>query len=239
LRISDSAEGWCQRLLADQVSRELQELYQNAREVQQARRRDLRKAEDAGGGDLDAPAFRYSIEPGQNPEDPSEYGVRRRLELRQGWAENRVAIDELFDRQFDRLIVEFESMEEGFDDLVEKLEDIAEEQGDTVSDDDRARRVMYQRDDVTFTFDLRQRRLEIAFGHSGALDLVDAAQQYQLGIGRPSQMLPRPPSQVRRTKSAGVRQRKRLQAQADRIQIPCRFTEADRIVRAQQRDASR
>jgi hypothetical protein len=191
-QISDSAGSWCHRLLKDRVAEELQDLYERARAAFNARRKDLRKEEDDGAGDLDTPAFRYSIETGQNPEDPAEYIIRRRLELRQGWPDHRAAIDELFGTEFDRLVIAFESMDDTFDSLVEKLEDIQREQGGDVRDDDRSQRVTYKRDGISFTFDLRKRRLEITFGQSGALELVDAARQFQLGIGRPSPMLPAP-----------------------------------------------
>ena len=191
-QLSDSADSWCHRLLAERVAEELQELYQSARTALGARRRDLRKEEEQGAGDLDTPAFRYIVESGQNPADPTEYYIKRRLELRQGWAAHRAAIDELFGNEFQQLVIEFESMDDTFDDLVERLEDIRDEQGGDVDDDDRHQRVSYRREGVTFTFDLRRRRLEISFGQSGTLELVDAAQKFQLGIGRSSPMLAAP-----------------------------------------------
>lgn len=191
-KINGSAESWCHRLLSDRVAEELQELYQDARNALKVRRRDVRKEQADGAGDLDTPAFRYSIETGQNPDDPAEYIIRRHLELRQGWPEHRTVIDELFGTEFDRLVIEFENMDETFDELVEKLEDILGEQGGDIDDDDRTKRVTYARDGAAFTFDLKKRRLEISFNRKGALSLVDAAQRFQLGIGRPSPMLPAP-----------------------------------------------
>jgi hypothetical protein len=107
---------------------------------------------------------------------------------------HRAAIDELFGNEFDRLVIEFESMDETFDSLVERLEDIQSTQGGDVDDDDRNQRATYERDGVTFTFDLKKRRLEISFGQSGALEIVDAAQRFQLGIRRSSPMLSAPVS---------------------------------------------
>ncbi len=194
-RLSESADGWCNRLLADTVAEELQTLYQNARDALGLKRKDLRKEADT----LDAPAFRYIVETGQNPEDPSEFYITRRLELRQGWAAHREALDELFTDEFQRLVVEFDSMEDSFDALVDRLEDIGEASGGDVEDDDRDQRVTYSRDGASFTFDLKKRRLEIAFGRKSALDLVDAAQRFQLGVGRSSPMLTAP---TRRSRSA-------------------------------------
>lgn len=193
---SNSAETWCQRLLTDRVAEELQGIYEAARKALNARRKDVRKADDDGGGDLDTAAFRYSIETGQNPDDPAEYIIRRRLELRDGWEAHRDAIDEIFGNEFDRLVVEFEKMDDTFDALVEKLEDIQDSQGGQVLDDDRSKRATYEREGVTFTFDMKQRRLEISFGRSGTLELVDAAQKFHLGTSRASPMLADPASQV-------------------------------------------
>jgi hypothetical protein len=187
-RLTDSADAWCNRLLADTVAEELQTLYQNARDVLHLKRKDLTKEADT----LDAPAFRYIVETGQSPEDPSEYYITRRLELRQGWAVHREALDELFSDEFQQLVVEIDSMDDSFDVLVDRLEDLADASGGEVDDDDRHQRVTYSREGAWFTFDLEKRRLEIAFGRKGALELVDAAQQFQLGIGRSSPMLAAP-----------------------------------------------
>lgn len=191
--LNESADGWCQRLLAPLVAAELQALYSHARTALSVRRKDLRKEDDGGSGDLDTPVFRFIIETGQNPDDCTEYYIKRRLELRQGWQTQREAIEELFGDDFEQLVIEFESLDDDFDELVERLEDIADAQGGDVEDDDRMKRVEYRTAGATFTFDLKQQRLEIAFGRSGTLKLVDAALHFQLGIGKASPMLP-PPS---------------------------------------------
>ena len=196
-KLSDSADSWCRRLLADLVADELQEFYANARTLLDARRRDLRKEVEDGAGALDTPAFRYVIETGQNPADPSEYYIKRCLELRQDWRTYRPTIEELFDNDFEKLVIEFASIDDAFDELVDRLEDIADEQGGEVDDDDRDGRVSYRRDGITFTFDLEQQRLEITCGGLATLKLIDAAQQFQLGIGKSSPMLSGPKADVR------------------------------------------
>jgi hypothetical protein len=175
------------------VSEELQQLYEKSKSVLNVRRQDLRKEVDKGAGDLDAPTFRYSVETGQYPEDPSKYVIYRRLELRQGWNACYTAIDDIFGQKFDRLIVEFESIDSDFDELVAKIEDIGAVHGGTIKDDDRTQRVAYSQDGATLTFDLTKRRLEFSFGHSRTLRLIDAIQNFQLGLsGRPSNVLPAP-----------------------------------------------
>jgi Caspase domain len=197
-RLSDAAESWCNRLLADTVAEELQTLYQNTLDVLDLKRKDLRK----GGDTVDAQAFRYIVETGQNPEDPSEYYITRRLELRQGWTAHREALDELFSDEFQQLVVEFDSMDDSFDALVDRLEDIADASGGEVYDDDRHQRVTYSHEGASFTFDLKKSRLEIALGRMSALELVDATLQFQLGVGRSSPMLATP-SRRRRRRIAG------------------------------------
>jgi hypothetical protein len=117
-------------------------------------------------------------------------------------ARHSAATGQLFVSEFDRLVIEFESINESVVGLVEKLEDIPDNQGGDVEDDDRNQRTRYKRNGVTFTFDLKKRRLEISFSQSGALEFVDAAQRFQLGIGRPSHTLPVP---VQSDSASGVR----------------------------------
>ncbi len=189
--LNDYAEAWCQRLLTERLAEELQELYEVSRSALKARRKDVQKVADTGAGDLDTAAFRYSIESGQNPDNPADYIIRRSLELRQDWNIHRAAIDKIFENEFDRLVIELEKMDNNFDNLVDKLDDIQESHGGDISDDDRTKRATYSRDGVMFTFDLNKRRLEISFGTCGTLQLVDAAQKLQLGHTHESAMLAR------------------------------------------------
>ena len=48
--VTDSANSWCNRLLAERVAEELQSLYQHARTALGVRRKDLRKEEETGAG---------------------------------------------------------------------------------------------------------------------------------------------------------------------------------------------
>jgi len=191
-QVNSSADAWCQRLLTSRVADELQDLYDRARSELNARRRDLRKEDDNGAGELDAPAFRFFIDTGQNPDEPSEFIIRRRLEFRQGWSDQRGVIESLFGCDFSLLVVEFDRMEESFDDIVSALEDIEEHHGGEVRDDDRKQRVSYTRDGSTFTFDLKRRRLEMSFRQTKGIDLIEAASKFQLGLSRPSAVLPGP-----------------------------------------------
>ena len=191
-RISDSADQWCRNLLADQIDEEIQDTYQAVLSAFKVRRKDVQKGSDTGNGDIHTDLFRYSISSGQNPDNPAEYLICRQLELRSGWEAKREAIAEVFDDQFEYLVIEFKKMESSFDTLVDQLEDIKELHGGVVDDDDRSERITYSRDGIEFTFDLCNQRLEIAFAATETLGILDAARQYQLGIRRASPMLATP-----------------------------------------------
>lgn len=188
-RESASAANWYKRLLSDQIEQDVQDVYIRAKRDLGLRRRDIQKAVELDGGELDTPYFRYSIEPGQSPEEPGEYYIRRQLALRPGWQERREAIDGMFGSHFDRVVIELKSVGYSFDDLVEELETVESAHGGKVQDDDKTQRVTYEVDGATFTFDLRQRRLEVSFNRFGGLDLVDEMQRYPLGIDQDSPML--------------------------------------------------
>jgi len=190
--LSEAADKFCRGLLDTQISEELQDLYQLARAEFSARRKDLQKGEDYGAGDLHHQFFRYSIQGGQNPEDHTEYVIYRCLELRDGWEAHREAIENIFNGKFDHLVIEFRRMDMSFDDLVDTLEDVRESHGGEVDDDDRSERVTYSRDGAYFTFDLKKLRLEIEISGAEALDILDGARLFQLGIRRASPMLAAP-----------------------------------------------
>ena len=184
-----SAASWYQRLLKDDIEEDVQEAYRRTLDALGLRRSEVQKIVDLEGGDLATPFFRYSIEPGQSAEDPGEYYIRRQLALRPGWEEHRDAIDGIFGSYFDRVVIDLKRAGYSFDDLVDELENVKSAHGGSVKDDDRKKRVTYERDGASFTFDLHVNRLEISFNRYGTLDLVDAARQFQLGIDQSSPML--------------------------------------------------
>lgn len=190
--INEAAGKFCRNLLDVQIAEEIQEVYRDALEEIGGRRKDFQKGEDHGAGALAHQLFRYAMDSGQNPEDHTEYVIYRILELRDGWEAHRGAIKRVFDGKFDHLVVGFKKMDISFDDLVDTLEDVKELHGGDISDDDRSHRVTYSRDGASFTFDLRQLRLEIEISDANTLEILDGAKQFQLGNRRPSPMLAAP-----------------------------------------------
>ena len=204
---SVSADSWVCRLLKTRVSDEIQEIYEAAKDALGLRKKDTRKETDVGGGNLDTPAFRYSIEAKQNPDDPAEYAIIRWLSFRQGWRFYREEIDDLFGSEFERLVVTFVDQPISFEELVDMLEDVKELNGGSVEEDDRTERAVYRtEDDAEFVFDLNRNRFEIAIRGSKCVDLVESVQGYNLGLtGEAHPMLPSPqdgaPSEGRNSQS--------------------------------------
>ncbi|MEE4183094.1 MULTISPECIES: caspase family protein [Pseudomonas] len=189
---SESADKFCRTLLDTQIKEEIQEIYQATIAAFGARRKDVQKGEDYGAGDVAYEYFRYSVNSGQNPDDHSEFVIYRTLQLRDGWHNHREAIEDIFDRDFDHLVIDFARLKLSFDDLVDSLEDVRDAHGGEIDDDDRTMRVTYSTGEAAFTFDLRRHRLEIQIAGADALDILDGVKHFQLGNAKPSPMLEAP-----------------------------------------------
>ena len=121
---NEHADTFVCRLLEQAVAEDVQEIYSTAKRVFDIRRKDTSHEAAYEGGSVDTPAFRYTIEPGQSPDDPAEYAIVRRLTLRDHWAVLRDSIEQIFGDDFDHLVIEFGHRDISFDDLVDKLEGI-------------------------------------------------------------------------------------------------------------------
>lgn len=189
---NDAAELWCRRLLDEQVTGYLQHIYDTSKSALTNGRRRVRKEYDLGMGDVHSDIFRYSIVAGQNPDDPSEFEIRHTFELREGWEAERDAIEEILDRNLDSLIISFSSLDESFEELVDRIEDISEASGGHAEDDSRTGSVSYSHDDTTFNFNVKKNQLEIWVRGMRDLELLDQVQKIQLGITNKSPMLAPP-----------------------------------------------
>ena len=184
--LNESAYRWVCRLLADTVADDVQEVYTTSKQVLNVRRRDTENKAIPEGGSVDTAVFRYTVEPGQNPDDPAEYVLVRRLALRKHWATLRDAIDEIFGDAFDHLIVEFRAANLDFDDLVDRLEDIQSATTDsTLEDDERSERIYFSLPDgPTLVFDLQASRLDITIPGARSSNLLE--RYHSIGLGLPS-----------------------------------------------------
>ncbi|MXY54007.1 MAG: caspase family protein [Gammaproteobacteria bacterium] len=180
--LNESAYRWVCRLLADTVADDVQEVYSTSKQVLNVRRRDTESEANPEGGSVDTPVFRYTVEPSQNPDDPAEYVLVRRLKLREHWATLRDVIGDAFDH----LIVEFRAPNLDFDELVDRLEDIqSATTGSTLEDDERSERVYFGLPaGPTLVFDLGASRLDITIAGARSSNLLE--RYHSIGLGLPS-----------------------------------------------------
>ena len=191
---SDSADAWVSRLLDTRVEEILQKIYLTAKDRLSLRRHDTRKETTVGSGNLDTPVFRYVIETMQNPDNPQEYAIVQQVSLRDGWETYTAELDDIFGKEFEKLVVEFDDRGISFDNLIDALEEVKERNGGLLEENDREESVVYQTDEgEQFIFDLTRRRFEIAIRGKKCIELLRNVQEYQFGLtGEADPMLPSP-----------------------------------------------
>ena len=210
---NESAHAWICRLLKETVAEDVQEVYSTSKKVLKVRRKDTSSEAMADGGNVDTAAFRYTVEPAQNPDDPAEYAIVRRLALRQDWTALRDAIDQIFGDSFDHLVIEFRARGLNFDDLVDKLEDIQLATGSTLDDDERSQRIYFNLPaGPSLVFDLGASRLDITIPGARSTDLLE--QYHSIGLGLPTSAHPMLQPPQANLSVADERQTPRLPAKA-------------------------
>ena len=186
---NEYAHAWICRLLEETVAEDVQEVYSTSKKVLNLRRRDTSSDAIAEGGNVDTPAFRYTVDPAQNPDAPAEYAIVRRLALREHWTALRDAIDQIFGDAFDHLVIEFRARGLTFDDLVDRLEDIQFATGSTLDDDERSQQVYFNLPGgPSLVFDLGASRLDITIPGARSTDLLE--QYHSIGLGLPTSVHP-------------------------------------------------
>ncbi|TPG52572.1 caspase family protein [Sphingomonas glacialis] len=190
-RVNDAATYFVRGLIAADVVEEMQSTYQHVREAFGLRRRDVSREDDDGQGSISTDVFRFSIETDQDRSDPAGYVLIRRLELREGGEAHLEKIDEVFGNMFDRIVVLQRGDPPDFDALVEQLEDIADDAGGTVTDDQVRGRVEYHApDDTTLTFDTERNTIRLqGGGRQDCSTLLERARRFHFGLTSRSMLL--------------------------------------------------
>lgn len=190
---SASVDAWVERLMKEDLQTELDDLRTRARRELNLSRRDTNVEWGDGGGTLDAPSFRFHVLCDQNPKTPANYRVRRRLELREGWTQDREAIDAIFaTTELPRLVIEIDRRPNAFDDIADALDRLAGASGGELKENSATKRLVYSDGSATLTIDLAKGRVELGFANADGLEIVDCARRYGLGWQEPSPMLPGP-----------------------------------------------
>src|SRR5665811_872872 len=147
--VTESTDEFVRGLLEPRVDDEIASLYRAAKDIFRLSARDLPHESSDGAGNLDCAYFRFTIESHQHPKDSQRYVVVRRLKLREDWKEHAEQIDEVFGRMFDRVVVELETDDLDFDQLVEFFEGVEKSHGGDLDDDHKSRWITYTTDDGT------------------------------------------------------------------------------------------
>lgn len=176
------------RLGAEALAQEVREVYDRTKRLLGLRRRDLVRAIADGGGNVDAPQFRFAIELGLDRGDPTRALWQRQVVL----LVDPLALAGEFDRVFpvpcDELVIPVVAGSvESFDAIVERLEDFAEDHGGGVEEDeDSGKAALLTRDGSRIELDLPARELSLRIlGHDGCRELLLEAQRRFVDLAGP------------------------------------------------------
>lgn len=173
-RVTDSADGWAQRLLNEEVQEELQTVNDNAKRILKLGRRDVSLNAGTGEGSVDTDLFRYEIVSGQWGGDPGKAYVQREIVLRVSPSDLDEDFDDIFPEAVDRIVVPFSGGKEFYDDLADALEAIERAGGGSFQEDVRTKVLtLTLADRSSLTFDTGRRTMTIRPpSPSGCLDVV-------------------------------------------------------------------
>jgi hypothetical protein len=175
------AEAFVQRLGHDALASEVREVYDSAKAILGLRRREISRALAEGGGNVDAPQFRFALELGLDPADPARASWQRRVVMLRPPASLPNDFDRVFPVACDELVIPLAGAggdtSADFDELVERLEDFAELHGGGVEEDEcLGLAALSTPDGSRIALDLRERELSLrVLGCDGCRSLLEEA----------------------------------------------------------------
>lgn len=182
------AERFIHELGTPMIVDEIATIYAAAKRSLGLRRKQIAQGCSDGGGNVDAPQFRYAIEIGQDTSDPTCASWLRELRLQVPAEDLPAEFDAMFPRPLDELIVPFSgpglTRAQLFDLVVERLEDYADRCGGEVEDREAAGRAwLIGSEGSRLEFDLERGELGLRVqGCEGALSLLGEARRRFPGL---------------------------------------------------------
>ncbi len=168
---------------------EIREVYERAKRVLGLRRRDVVQAIAGGGGNVEAPQFQFALELGLDPVDFTLAAWQRRVVLLVGPSALPMEFDEVFPVACDELVVPFAAAAVGpsFDDVVDRLEDFAEQWGGRVDEaEEIGHASLTTKDGTCMAIDLQSSELSLRFaGVVGCRELLLEAQRRHAELAEP------------------------------------------------------
>lgn len=163
-----------QQVFQSEVVEEIQNVYERTKKILGLRKADIIYGSSLEGGSVECEFFRYHLDVDLDEDDLSQAKMTRRLQLRV--PRNRIPenFDSIFDIYLDELIIPIEGNMD-FADIVNKFENLVEEQGGSLKDNERRERMEYiSPRGTSITIDVQEKELIIThYSPLRSLDLID------------------------------------------------------------------
>ncbi len=130
-----SADRWIRQLLEEPVREETQAIYQQAKKILGLVRDQIERSAAEGAGSVETHSFCFSIDAGQDPENPAQARTVRTLRLLSAPALLPKEFDRLFPVSFQEIVTPLTG-ETNFDDLVRKFENYSRKVGGEVEEEE-------------------------------------------------------------------------------------------------------
>jgi uncharacterized caspase-like protein len=168
---SAAASAFASKLLSDEISEEVQTIYAQAKSALKLKSRQIQTGEES----VDTDFFRFSMTVDQNPEDPGEARIQREISLRVPRTELPDDFDDIFPNGMEEMVVPIPGSRGSFKDLIDAVEDLAEELGATVEDNPGKGTIELTLSDGTgIVFFTKEELMVISIaGTSGCLAIID------------------------------------------------------------------
>jgi hypothetical protein len=142
-KVNASGNSFIQRVFEENLKEEIQTIYENTKEILSLRKKQIAVVAEIGGGSIECDTFRYLIDIEQNPYEPSEAKVTRKLIIRAKRSALVENFDDIFLYQIDEIVIPYEGNVD-FDDLVEKFENLQEIDGGQLYDNEMKGEIEYK-----------------------------------------------------------------------------------------------
>jgi len=172
--INAATIAFVQQVFMPDIEKEVQEVYENTKEIFGLKKSDIDYDASLGGGSVKCAFFRYYIDVELDEEDLSQAIFTRKVEIRVSRSELPKDFDSIFPIYVDELVIPIEGHID-FDDIVNKFENLAESQGGSVSDNEMKQTMEYVTEGGTsITIDVEASELIIThYSPMRTLDLID------------------------------------------------------------------
>ncbi len=178
-RVHVSADTWVRTLFEESVRAETQKIYQNAKLLLGLVRDEVERSAAEGAGSVETASFWFSIDSGQDPEDPAQVRTVRTLRLNVPPAALPREFDSLFPVSFQEVVLPLLG-EPDFDDLVRKFEAYASKTGgEVIEEEDHARIRYLSKTGWEWIVRLNEKELILRPGkYTGCLHLIHCVTEY-------------------------------------------------------------